>query len=321
MPAKKTVNLKRFLTDFKTGVSDAELMTRHGLDKRGLQKMLRVLEERRLVPTEDIKGSRNSPPLRQPPEPTAPSSVPLPESKPDTSHAQLEDGQDGHSKCSQCGAQVTEQMLTCPECGHVLSGETRWSRVQPEKSFLRRVPPWLVGCIIALPIAIGLYVVFKHILVPMSTASIHKRAEAVGKPAMAKRQPSRSPKGANPAQLPIYAQAQRFVDKGILQAVNPDYTSFTVTERWYELSRDDKLAFVTELGAALLASGMTAPFEVKDDSGIPGARATPQAIELIDKYGFTETVPREDADPGPNLPTEGTSGDQSGSPRPTGIDR
>ncbi len=174
--------------------------------------------------------------------------------------------------------------------------------MQPEKSFLLRVPPWLIGCVIALPIAIGMYVVFKHVLVPLTAASIHKRAVAIGKPILTHKKPSPATMGEKPAELPVHAQVQLLTDRGILQEVNEDFTAFTVTERWYDLSRDDKVALLTQLGAALLASGMTAPFEIKDDSGIPGARVTSRTIELLDRYGFSETIERGDPDGGQQHP-------------------
>ncbi len=296
MPGKKTVNLKKFLMDFRTGASEAELMARHGLDKRGLQNMLRVLKERQLVPAEDLEGHRNSPQTRVPSKPTVPLSTSAHESEPDASLAQPEEDQDSQSKCSQCGARVTDIMLTCPECGHVLPGESRWSRMQPERSALSRVPPWLIGCFIALPIAIGMYFAFKHVIIPLSAASIHQRALAVAQPKPVNKAPSPGTTAKKPAQLPVYEQTQLLIGQGILQAVNADFTAFTVTERWYDLPRDGKVALVTQLGAALLASGMNAPFEVKDDSGILGARVNLRTIELLDRYGFAETIERGDTD-------------------------
>jgi hypothetical protein len=329
MPGKKTVSLKKFLTDYRTGASEAELMSRHGLDKRGLQKIFRVLEERELVPAATLKGNSASPVHQEPLVPEAPLSTSAPAPETDAFLGQPDQGPDSHSTCSQCGAGVTETMLTCPECGHVLPGETRWSRVQPERTALRRVPPWLVGCFIALPIAIGLYFMFKHVLIPLSTASIHQRVQAVGKTVPTHGKPHPGTTEEKPASLPIYEQVRVLTAQGILQAANADYTAFTVTERWYDISRDAKIALVTQLGTALLASGMTGPFEVKDDSGIPGARVNQRAIELLDRYGFAETIERNDTDSGQPPPATQEADepparpdlDSTGQPdsQPTGI--
>jgi len=196
----------------------------------------------------------------------------------------------------------------------------RWSRVQPEKSVRLPVPPWLMGCIMALPLAIGLYVVFKHILIPLSTASIHKRVQTVGKPLPTARNQHPAPAVTNKAELPILPLTQQFIARGILQAVNADFTAFVVTERWYDLSREDKIAFVRQLAAGLLASGVIAPFEVKDDSGIPGARVNSETIELLDRYGFSETIEREDRDRGLNPPAGEKPVDLPGTPGPAGPD-
>lgn len=277
MPGKKTVNVKKFLTDFREGASDADLMTRHGLDKRGLQKMLAILEERQLVPTEDLKRFRYASPA------TPEQGDPVAGGEPDA---------DPNSRCSQCGAHVTEEMLTCPECGHVLPGETRWSRVQPERSARFRIPPWIIGCIIACPMALGLYAVFKHVLIPMSAASIQKRTHHTGTPAHGAQHPAPGTGKAHSTVPPIQEKVQSLTADGILLKTSSDFTIFTVSDRWYKLSRDEKLSLVTLLASALEASGLGTSFEIRDDAGIVGARTNPQAVELLDRYGFSETTPR-----------------------------
>jgi hypothetical protein len=302
MPGKKTVSVKRFLTDFRSGASDADLMTRHGLDRKGLQKMLSILEERQLVPVEDLKRNRDASSDEDHAQPTPPPSATLQPRESDGSLADDDTASDGPSGCPQCGAHVTEKMLTCPECGHVLPGETRWSRVQPERSTRYPLPPWLIGCIIACPIALGLYAVFKHMLIPMSTASIQKRTLPVAKPTAPKYQQGQRTQAPEPALSPVEELVKRSTANGKLLRTAEDYTSFTVGDQWYGLERDDKVQFLTQLASALLASGMTSPFEVRDDAGILGARVNRQAFELFDRFGYSETIPRTDTQEGQRQP-------------------
>ena len=296
MPGKKTVSVKKFLADFRSGASDEDLMARHGLDKRGLRKMLTVLEERQLVPAEELKRSSQESVDDQ--QGFNGFALPLPlDERPLSSHRpDGENQEDPHSACPQCGAHVTDKMLTCPECGHVLPGETRWSRVQPERSSRYRIPPWLIGCIIAFPIALGMYAVFKHILIPMSAASIHKRTHPVGT-AVHDAHPQGSTTGNRRRLRPSLEEVmKRRTAEGILLSASDDYSFFKVSDRWYSMSREEKLAFVSRLGSDLEASGIVTSFEIRDESGIVGARMNKQAIELLDRYGFSETIPKQETD-------------------------
>lgn len=314
MPGKKTVSVKKFLADFRSGASDVDLMARHGLDQRGLHKMLSVLEERQLVPAEELKRNRYEPPDEQQEQERFDPPMPSGERASSGSGSGGEGETDTHSACPQCGARVTEQMLTCPECGHVLPGENRWSRVQPERSSRFRIPPWVIGCIIAFPIALGMYAVFKHILVPMSAASIHKRTHPSGKPVPQGHETVSKPGSANPTHSSLDEEIQRLTSEGILLRASGDYGVFRVSERWYALSRDAKVAFVTRLGSALDASGVATSFEIRDETGIVGARVNKEAIELLDRYGFSETIARQGTD-ARQTPAAGTGA--PGSPQPT----
>jgi hypothetical protein len=79
------------------------------------------------------------------------------------------------------------------------------------------------------------------------------------------------------------------------------------------LSRDAKVAFVTRLGSTLDASGVATSFEIRDDTGIVGARVNKEAIELLDRYGFSETISWQGT-AGRQTPAAGTG--VPGSPRP-----
>ncbi len=80
----------------------------------------------------------------------------------------------------------------CPECGHMLPGEERWESVEPPQRLVDRVPPLVLGSIIASPIAVVFFFLFKNIILPMSeSAAVSKHANAI----------SKETKGAAPKQM------------------------------------------------------------------------------------------------------------------------
>ncbi len=53
--------------------------------------------------------------------------------------------------------------------------------MDPGKKLLERIPPKVLGCILALPVAIGFYFLFKDIILPMAESAVAKRADQVRK--------------------------------------------------------------------------------------------------------------------------------------------
>ena len=169
------VNAKMFLKDFREGKSDGELMRLHGLTPQTLAKLVRVLLDKELLDPSELKSRRAEAPTE--PEIFIPPSRPQDILPPEPVHEKNRQDyvQSSGSSCPQCGAQVTERMLSCPECGHVLPGQERWEAVEPKKGLTERIHPMVLGCIIALPIGIMLFFLFKDVILPMTEATVEKK--------------------------------------------------------------------------------------------------------------------------------------------------
>lgn len=166
--------MTKFLVDFRSGCSDEELARKHDLKQSALKKLLRVLEQKRLLSSADleiraVEAARMEASLTGLDQPD----LPRPE--------------EFVSTCPQCRAAVTEKLLTCPECGHVLPGEERWSNLEPKKGLLDRVPPIVWGCIIALPIGLLVFYTFKGMLVSMRSTAAEKAQKSAAAEAHSKK--------------------------------------------------------------------------------------------------------------------------------------
>jgi hypothetical protein len=289
---KQKVNVKTFLQNYRSGLPDAELMRIHGLTAPGLSKLLKVLQDRELLHASEVRvvppsgrgaDTAESPQVRSG----------VRELEPDEAPDRTAEVSDSGFHCPQCGATVNGKVLTCPECGHVLPGEERWSNLEPDKSFVHRLPGWVIGCAIALPLAVALLFVFKYVLVPMSSASIQQRTKAQGGPMPARRslEAARELAGKGSTSA-IQKETERLTSEGVLAAASSDYSSFTVTNVWPDLSREQRIKHLVGLVSALQASGFEVRFQVFNSSGDLAARVAPPLMDLVDKDGYTDSVDR-----------------------------
>lgn len=286
------VNAKMFLKDFREGKSDEELMQLHGLTPQTLAKLVRLLLDKELLDPSELKSRRADAPTE--PEifipPPRPQDI-LPE-EPGHERNRQEPVQSSGSSCPQCGAKVTERMLSCPECGHVLPGQERWEAVEPKKGLFERVPARLMGYIIALPIGIMLFFLFKDVILPMTEATVEKRTEALRQELPKGKTPIRASKdlAKRAASGVIRVETQRLIDDGVLAEAKDDYRAFTAGSRWPELSDAEKRKALGDIRSALVRSGMAIHFRVVNDSGESLALVTDESIELFDGNGPTESV-------------------------------
>jgi hypothetical protein len=286
------VNAKMFLKDFREGKSDGELMRLHGLTPQTLDKLVRVLLDKELLDPSELKSRRAEAPTE--PEFFLPPPRPQDTLPPEPLHVRNREEYVGTSgsSCPQCGAKVTERMLSCPECGHVLPGEERWEAVEPKKGLFERIPARLMGFIIALPIGIMLFFLFKDVILPMTEATVEKRTEALrkeipeGKTAMqaSKDLAKRAASGV------IRVETQRLIDDGIIAEVKDDYRSFTVGPQWPQLPDTAKRKILADLRTALVRSGIATHFRLINDSGESIALVTDKSIELFEGEGLPEST-------------------------------
>jgi hypothetical protein len=288
----RKVNAKMFLQDLRAGKSDDELMRLHDLTPAALNKVIGLLLGKSLLDPAELKS-------RGTVAPTEPEiRIPIPEpydftpAEPAKEIRGKEGAYQGSSFCPQCGAHVNERMLSCPECGHVLPGQERWEAVESKKGLTERIPARVLGYIIALPIGIMLFFLFKDVILPMSEATVEKRAEAVrkeipkGKTAMeaAKDMAKQASSGV------IRVETQRLIDDGIVAEVNNNYSSFTAGPRWPEMSDGEKRKSLADIRTALRRSGIATHFRLVNDAGESLALVTGQSIELYDVNGPPESA-------------------------------
>ena len=286
------VNAKMFLKDFREGKSDEELMQLHGLTPQTLDKLVRVLLDKELLDPSELKSRRADAPT----EPEIFIPLPRPQdilpAEPVHEKNRQEPVQSSGSSCPQCGAKVTERMLSCPECGHVLPGEERWEAVEPKKGLFERIPARLIGYIIALPIGIILFFLFKNVILPMTEATVEKRTEALRQELPTGKTPIQASKdlAKRAASGVIRVETQRLIDEGIIAEAKDDYRAFTAGSRWPEMSDAEKRKALADIRTALVRSGMAVHFRFVNDSGESIALVTDKSIELYEGEGLPEST-------------------------------
>jgi hypothetical protein len=233
------------------------------------------------------------------------------------------------TECPQCGASVSKRALTCPECGHMLPGEERWESVEPKKRLVDRIPPKVLGCIIAFPIAVAFFFLFKDIILPMSESAVSKRADAI----------RNETKGAAPRQVAkdmaaiassgiIKSEVERLASEEILVRANDDFTVFTAGSRWNELGYDGKKQQLVGIRTALRKSGMAPRFELVSESGQSLAVVRGNDIQVLERpeYAPPQMIPDPTVTP-PSPAGTRPSGDPGSIERevekrlPAGLDR
>jgi len=279
---KLKINAKTFLRDFRSGKSDEELMSLHGLDPKSLNKLLRILVARKLLDEAELltghsfgsAGYHVGLPLRQPaadrqfeadPGAAIPKSTNL-----------------DATRCPQCGAEVTKKVLTCPECGHVVPGEERWANVEPRKGFFDRVPPKLLGTILALPIAVVLIYVFRDMILPMTEVKIGQGREAIRNELSKSKESLQAAKelAKKRGVRGVQATVERLIGEEILQGAESDYSTFVAGRRWAEISAQDKEMHLSEIRSAKRNAHLDEEFDLVDAQGQRLARVTPSSINL-----------------------------------------
>ncbi|MBM3299656.1 MAG: hypothetical protein FJY85_06860 [Deltaproteobacteria bacterium] len=267
------VNAKRFLQDYRAGKTDEELMEAYGLSRKTLEKLLKKLVDENLLDSSEVRSERPFPAtVALKPEPMARRPQRPAAAKPDSS-----------STCPQCGASVTVSMLICPECGHVLPGEERWARVEPKKGLLDRIPPKVLGSLLAIPAAVALFFVFKDIIIPMTDATIEKQAETARKKGHsqgADRFPRRQQPEQRQSLRTVEKRVRQLIADDILAGANADFTVLSAGLRWWDITEEERVECMEAIRSAMAEAGEAFQINVVDSEGKILARGTETSLSL-----------------------------------------
>lgn len=295
---KLKVNAKSFVRDYRAGLSDDDLMDTYNLSRDSLDKLLTMLVDKNLLDASEVKSSGAFPATELVDDPTfggspsQPRPKPFVPAKPETvdrkgpepKPAGVHSGSAvDSSQCPQCSAEITDKMLICPECGHVLPGEERWANVEPQPRLLDRIPPKVLGTVVALPIAVVLFFVFKDIILPMTDKTIENSGRTI------QRREANSQRRAGSETLPTKEQANANLDKllddlisgKILVDVDEDLTVFYVGPRWLEMSGDERLRILDRLRLSMILIMEEFECEVVDGNGRTVAWMSPRSVEIV----------------------------------------
>ena len=203
------------------------------------------------------------------------------------------------SSCPQCGAGVLPKALTCPECGHLLSGAERWGALEDEAPIWQRLPPLLIGCVIALPAALLMVYVFFYILYPMMEAAEQRKVQQRQEVKAAKNpkpvaQDKKGREAKNKAEREQALQAkkaalddalQELVERGALAGLDDNYRVYRAGPAWSTISEADKYSGLARIQAAMKQAKVRVDFEVRDLWGYTVARVTEQAVIVGEQQG------------------------------------
>jgi hypothetical protein len=303
---KRKINAKKFLADYESGMGAQELKDTHGLSDRDFKRLLKTLVERKMLKAQDIRKLLST---RLPTGEEHTGTMDLLATQKVTPKPHAPD------RCPQCGAKVSERALTCPECGHMLPGQKRWEDVGRKKGLLDRLPPWALGCIVALPLAILAFYVLDDIIMPMTEATVEKRleerkrrrAELATKTGLEKRRQARR-------ELEQYLGA--LVETNVLTYVDTSSWILTAGSRWSRMPRSETRSLLEEIRDMMIDAGYEeeikvldlwentvaivspdainmGPFEKAAPSPPPAGMAPPQSSPEPDKTPPTPTSPQK----------------------------
>jgi hypothetical protein len=291
--AKAKINAKKFVDDFRSGKSDEELMKLHGLDLQALDKVFRILVQKKFLSQSDLLEGHSFRATR--PEEIEPAEhqhrAPEPQSEFPGPWGDIR--KDESSKCPQCGAAVSPKKLTCPECGHVLRGEERWADVGAKPGFFDRMPPKLLGLLIALPVGLVLLYLFRDILMPMAEKTMQKRQDSLAKEWTYGQSPiemARQMKRQQNRQV-VQSALERLIAEEVLLSSDAVYTTFVAGPRWHQLAEPERERYLNEIRTAMIEARMDVRFTVVDLGRQALARVSESSVE----FGpFTEEAPESE---------------------------
>lgn len=287
---KIKINPKKFTQDFRSGMSDDELMLAHGLTPMALEKVIRMMEEKHLLDVAEISRDITVPTMRHVrsgrgnrPRPIAEESTVLTPLQRFPDEPLKEPG----SKCPQCGAGVPETALTCRECGHVLPGSHRWEEPESDESLWKRLPPIVRGCVVAAPFLLIFFLLLTYVVLPAGESRIDKRIELIRQ--QGPRKTASAPVSSRGESNPQGGQTDNLLDlelenqiaDGILTEVGQDLSFFRAGARWTQLSEQELAEKMARIAAALRQARFEVYFQVVDTDGWTVAECTETSVRIF----------------------------------------
>ncbi len=306
---KQKVNAKQFIEAYRSGKTDMELMRLHSLSPKALEKLVKLLQEKGMLRPSD-RGQK--PAVSAPHRPGVGGPAPHPgPAGGRTESARVPPGRAQAPKgsinnCPQCGAEVHSRALSCPECGHILSGAGRWEQVKEKRGIFDRIPPIGIGFLIAAPIAVALFFFAKDFMLSASQTAAGRHIENLNKWKEKGRTPMQSAQhmvGRLNNQV-VQLEVNTMIMSDIFSAVDEEYRTFTAGGRWEGLSKAEKIDQLSKVRDAMRRGNMPVDFVVVNQSGETLATVTRNSINIEDEE-LIEGVPPLVSDPTEVLPSGG----------------
>ncbi len=278
------VNAKQFVEDLRAGLSDEELMLTYGLDPGTLDKLFRKLVAKNIISEEELDRETQptmgrafippSEPGEEPHDPDMPGVPPEPAEEPQ--QPVLKDP----TKCPNCRADVGKKALICPECGHVLPGAQRWEEVEGKKPLLERIPPLVLGIIIALPFAVVAFYFLIHLLLPATEADVDKKIARLQK----KRATRAAQQNAVSSQESAALQSlmDELSDKRIFVSYSAGLREMQTGPGWEKLNNKTRSLHLSRLSQSMQEAGYNPDFVVIDEEGYTVARVVGTSVEVFE---------------------------------------
>lgn len=286
---KRKINAKKFLEDFRAGKDDDVLMSEYELTRPALDKLLAKLVDRGHLDSTELT-QRQSSLLNELPDEETDSEAPAPHNEDiPPAYSGFAEHEPSRGVCPQCGAEVSEKALTCPECGHVLPGEERWSRVEPDLKITERIPPAVFGIILAVPVGIALFVFFWYFVLPAQETRVNKQIDRLMKETDNKAPMEAAQSQASAANLRVVESVyQQLLVQEAFSKASEDYSSLTIGEAWNTATSQQRVVWINSIGRAMVRAGLPAEFEIVDQSGNQLGYVTESSIEFFQEGGFKE---------------------------------
>ena len=136
----------------------------------------------------------------------------------------------------------------------MLPGTERWGALEVEKTVWQKVPPWLVGCAIALPAALFVVYVFLYILYPMVETAGERKArqqreakaaeikvlQAQDKTTLEAKKKEQREIAMRANKAALEERVAELVDRRIFSGLDDNYRVYGTGSVWSTLSEDEK---------------------------------------------------------------------------------